>query len=89
MHAFDIGQLLLIKHWDEDGRPMFEAPPALVIDRYVAVPHVFPNDPETNKEFVGSKQQLVYDVLFEGVLEVSISENWLHAFVDPMGKVPE
>lgn len=89
MHAFEIGDLLLIKHWDEEGRPMLEAPAALVIDKYVAVPQVFPNDPKGNEDFVGTKQQYVYDVLFDGHLERNISENWLHAFIDPLGKVVE
>ena len=88
-HAYTIGELLLIKHWDESGRPMLEAPPALVIDRYVAVPQVYPNDQTTNDSFGFTKQQLVYDVLFDGVLEISISENWLHALIDPKGKVNE
>lgn len=87
MYAYKIGELLYIKHWDESGQPKLESPPALVIDRYSAVPQVFPNDDETNEAFVGSKQQLVYDVLFLGILEVSICENWLHALTDPEGKV--
>ena len=88
-HAYTIGELLLIKHWDETGRPMLEAPPALVIDCYVAVPQVYPNDEATNDSFGFTKQQLVYDVLFDGVLEISISENWLHALTDPWMKVNE
>ncbi len=87
MHAFKIGELLYIKHWDESGRAMLEEPPALVIDRYYAVPQVFPNDKATNTAFVGSQQQLVYDVLLHGVLEVCICENWLCALTDPDGKV--
>jgi len=31
----------------------------------------------------------VYDVLFSGVLEVSISENWLSALVEPPHRVNE
>ena len=87
MFAYKIGELLYIKHWDESGRAMIEQPMALVIDRYVAVPQAFPGDQLTNEAFVGSQQQLVYDVLFDGVLERSISENWLHAMYDPDGKV--
>jgi hypothetical protein len=60
-----------------------------VIDRYVAVPQVFPGDARTNEAIVGSQQQLVYDVLFLGILEVSICENWLHALTDPDMKVRE
>ena len=86
-HAFKIGELLYIKHWDETGAPMIEEPPALVIDRYVAVPQILPNDELTNELFVGSTQQLVYDVLLAGELEVSICENWLLAITDPTGKV--
>jgi len=89
MHSYKIGELLYIKHWDESGRPMLCHPPALVIDRYVAVPQVFPGDARTNEAIVGSQQQLVYDVLFLGILEVSICENWLHALTDPDMKVRE
>ena len=89
MHIFKLGELLYIKHWDESGKPMIEEPPALVIDRYVAVPQVFPHDEATNAAFVGSRQQLVYDVLLKGELEVSICENWLCSITDPDGKVKD
>ncbi|MAI57597.1 MAG: hypothetical protein CML56_01180 [Rhodobacteraceae bacterium] len=78
---FEIGDLLYILHWDDSG-PMYGAPPALVIDRYEAVPKAFINDDEENVSEFGSKKQTVYDVLLGGELEVSISESWLHAMAD-------
>ena len=85
---FKIGQLLYILHWDNSG-PMLDQPPALVIDRYEAVPQAFPNDPMTNELFVGTDKTIVYDVLMDGVLEVSVAENWLHAISDPLGRVKD
>ena len=92
VHRYAIGELLLIKHWDDTGRPLYEQPPALVIDRYVSRPAVYPDDEAhahlpAHEYIIKSEQVLVYDVLFAGVLEVSISENWLSALVEPQGRV--
>jgi hypothetical protein len=94
VHRYAIGELLLIKHWDTTGAPILEQPPALVIDRYVSRPAVYPDDEASahlpaHEYIIQSKQQLVYDVLFSGVLEVSISENWLSALVEPPHRVNE
>jgi hypothetical protein len=78
---FEVGDLLFILHWDESG-PMYGSPPALVIDRYEAVPKAFINDNETNTSIFGDKKQVVYDVLLDGELELSISESWLSAMAD-------
>jgi hypothetical protein len=81
--AFNVGDLLLILHWDESG-PMETCPPGLVINRYEAVPRAYLNDHETNEEIFGSGVQIVYDVLLDGELEISISESWLSALADPL-----
>ena len=83
---FEVGQLLLILHWD-GSETIMSAPPGLVIDRYEAVPQAFPNDPKSNESFVGSEKKMVYDVLLDGVLEKSIAESWLSAITDPLGRV--
>ena len=83
---FEVGQLLLILHWD-GSETVMTAPPGLVIDRYEAVPQAFPHDTKTNEEFVGSHVKVVYDVLLDGVLEKSIAESWLSAITDPLGRV--
>ena len=83
---FEIGQLLLILHWD-GTKTIMSAPPALVVNRYEAVPQAFPNDEKTNEAFVGTEKKMVYDVLLDGVLEVSIAESWLSAITDPLGRV--
>ena len=78
---FEVGDLLYILHWDDSG-PMYGSPPALVIDRYEAVPKAFIDDNEENVSIFGTKKQTVYDVLLDGELEVSISESWLQAMSD-------
>jgi hypothetical protein len=79
--VFEVGDLLFILHWDESG-PMYGAPPALVIDRYEAIPRAFINDTETDASIFGDEKQIVYDVLLSGELELSISESWLSAMAD-------
>ena len=78
---FEIGDLLYILHWDDSG-PMYGSPPALVLDRYEAVPKALINDHETNASICGTEKQIVYDILLDGEVEVSISEGWLHAMAN-------
>ena len=49
---------------------MTDQPPALVIDR----------------RYLEESDLFVYDVFMDGFLEISISETFLNAIVDPLGR---
>ena len=53
-----------------------------MLDRYEAVPKALINDHETNASICGTEKQIVYDILLDGEVEVSISEGWLHAMAN-------
>jgi len=61
----DVGQLAIIIR--SDGLGPVEAPPALVIRRYMDIP----------KSVLQTESVIVYDILFMGIVEKRIDGEWL------------
>ncbi len=62
----DVGQLVIIIRSDGTG-PVEDAPPALVLKRYVDIP----------KSALQTERVVVYDILFMGSVERKIDGRWL------------
>jgi|TARA_Y100000817_G_C16442838_1_gene361492 hypothetical protein len=62
---FDVGQLVIIIR--SDGLGPVEAPPALIVKKYMDIP----------KSLLQTENIIVYDILFMGSIEKRIDGEWL------------
>ena len=77
---YEVGQLVWL--YKSDYSEVLEHPPVLMLDRYVDIPKAFLYNNDDNKIMVGEKEEIVYDILCDGIVEYSVDSRWLDGFGD-------
>ena len=78
---FKVGELVWLASAINKGQ--YCGPPAVVIAAYEDLPRIFLYNEKANKHWLEAEDiefGSVYDILYEGRIEVAVSEEWLVAF---------
>ena len=77
---YSVGQLVWIVSSFNDEKIL---PPAIIISAYEDIPRIIINDPVKNARWMEGEDfgsGNIYDIMYDGGIEVGVSEEWLRPF---------